>query len=74
MLLRIPTAGTEPALATGFSAMQSLCLGTVSYTHLDVYKRQHLLFAAGERSGDLTLTLFQSREQLKDCLLYTSFL
>ena len=27
MLLRIPTAWTEPALATGFSAMQSLCLG-----------------------------------------------
>ena len=54
------------------------CSQTVSYTHLDVYKRQvyaSVMYAVGTRCGfDLSVQEqdFSQIVNIKDCLLYTS--
>ena len=51
-------------------------LAAVSYTHLDVYKRQHVgseLLAWGNLEGDVHADGDEhARAQCLDCLLYTS--
>ena len=51
-------------------------IGAVSYTHLDVYKRQDLLreyMECGERSILISSHISSDLESLcDDCLLYTS--
>ena len=51
-------------------------LWAVSYTHLDVYKRQALPLAPGEAAAAVShqgiITLWQSRNEVMACLLYTS--
>ena len=55
--------------------------GSVSYTHLDVYKRQGAdrvegtLFGNGERTGnvDIVTVAMNMYAQGVDCLLYTSW-
>ena len=42
----------------------------VSYTHLDVYKRQHLIAAA--EAGEPTISIELSKTETYSCLLYTS--
>ena len=48
----------------------------VSYTHLDVYKRQVVLFSCGEshflKEEAYRNQVFQDFEQKQSCLLYTS--
>ena len=65
-----------------FFLLPMICLLPVSYTHLDVYKRQSLSDGAttvkDNSASDETIKMFATpvvsdETKLTDCLLYTSF-
>ena len=47
-------------------------MDTVSYTHLDVYKRQQFIQDTGLSQEDLNMNYDDVVEMYKSCLLYTS--
>ena len=80
--LQAPSAN-RPRSGCQYPEPEPLGVGPVSYTHLDVYKRQPMTEAVGESSVELALadtSLFIAIEQERSlsrppprsCLLYTS--
>ena len=47
---QVPTHWNGAGEVNGYSSRLMACFGTVSYTHLDVYKRQPYLHAHGGRA------------------------